>query len=198
MSTKIHAVYTLSSARQIPLFWPFLSGPKPPQHERRSVCSVVAGDLYGPCRQLQMNHSPKKHKLGRFLFFFSFQKTCFFPQPRNFPQQIKSKLLKGWVHSCFDFFLYVAQPKRDLTTRQCSEDEHCPSDLTQCQCLVLRKSERGRERRGRKDRVSAFFFLSCYEIVSIFNFKFILNIKHWTQSDELFSQRQQKVSSITF
>lgn len=88
MSTEIHAVYTLCSARQIPLCWPFLFGPKPPQHERQSVCSVVAGDLYGPCRQLQMNHSPKKCKLGRF----------FFQQ-----QQKKKKLLKAWVHSCFDF-----------------------------------------------------------------------------------------------
>lgn len=106
MSTKIHAAYTPSSARQIPLCWPFLSGPKPPQHERQSVCCVVAGDLYGPCRQLQMNHSPKKHKLGRF-FFPPPKKLVFFHPTQKFPhQQIKSKLLKDWVHSCFDFFFF--------------------------------------------------------------------------------------------
>lgn len=90
---------------------------------------------------------PKETQTGEIFlfFFFLFKKLVFFffPQPRNFPQQIKSKLLKDWVHSCFDFFWYAAQPKRDLTTRQCSEDEHCPSDLTQCQCLVPRKSARG-------------------------------------------------------
>lgn len=53
-------------------------------------------------------------------------------------------------------------------------------------------------RRGRKDRVNVVFFLTSYEIVSMFNFKFILNIKHWIQCDELFSRRQQKVSSLTF
>lgn len=41
-------------------------------------------------------------------------------------------------------------------------------------------------------------FVTCYGIVSIFNFQFILNFKHWIQCDELFSQRQQKVSSPTF
>lgn len=101
MSTEIHAVYSLSSARQIPLCWPFLSGPKPPRHERQSVCSVVAGGLYGPCRQLQMNHSPKKRKLWRGFF----EQTCFFPPKRRyFPQQKKSKLLKDWVQNCFDFW----------------------------------------------------------------------------------------------
>lgn len=149
MSTKIHAAYTLSSARQIPLCWPFLSGPKPPQHERQSVCSVVAGDLYGPCRQLQMNRSPKKHKPGR-VFFFS--QTCFFPNPEISPNKKKAKLLKDWVHSCFDFFSYVAPLKRDSATRQCSEDEHCPSDSTQCQCLSLRKTEWEREDRGKTER----------------------------------------------
>lgn len=93
MSTKIHAACALSSARQIPLCRPFLSGPKPPRHERQPVCSVAAGDLYGPCRQLQMSRSQKKHKLLDF-FFLPFFK----PQTRSpkFPQQIKSKLLKGW------------------------------------------------------------------------------------------------------
>lgn len=152
MSTEIHAVYTLCSARQIPLCWPFLFGPKPPQHERQSVCSVVAGDLYGPCRQLQMNHSPKKCKLGRFFFF---------PQPRNFPQQQqKKKLLKAWVHSCFDFWC-IAQLKRDLATRQCSEDEQATWHSASVWV-------RGRTREND--------FVTCYETVSIFNFRYHLLI----------------------
>lgn len=90
MSTKIHAACTLSSARQIPLCWPFLSAPKPPRHERQPVCSMAAGDLYGPCRQLQMNHSQKKQQTRDYLFIFKPQ-TCpptSLLQPRNFPKQI--------------------------------------------------------------------------------------------------------------
>lgn len=113
MSTKIHAACTLSSARQLPLCRPFLSRPKPPRHERQPVCSMAAGDLYGPCRQLQMNHSQKKHKLGIF-FFFSNHKLVSPPppplQPRNFPQQIKSKLLKGWFTLALNSLLFFKIP----------------------------------------------------------------------------------------
>lgn len=130
--------------------------------------SMVAGDLYGPCRQLQMNHSPKKHKLGR--FFFS-HKLVFFPNPENFPQQKKSKLLKDWVQSCFDFW-YTALLKRDLATRQCSEDEHCPSDSTQCQRLSQRKTQRNWEGKKKKEIDRENDSVTCYETVSIFNFQF--------------------------
>ncbi|TNM85865.1 hypothetical protein fugu_008136 [Takifugu bimaculatus] len=53
MSTKIHAACALSSARQIPLCRPFLSGPKPPRHERQPVCSVEAGDFGADRRNRQ-------------------------------------------------------------------------------------------------------------------------------------------------
>lgn len=148
----------------------------------KSVCSVVAGDLYGPCRQLQINHSPKKHKLGDFFFT-----NLFFSPNQKFPptKKKKSKLLKDWVHSCFDFW-YIALLKRDLATS--------PSDSTQCQGLSLRKTQ---WKKGLKKKTE-HEFITCYEIVSIFNFQFILNFKHWIQCDELFSQRQQKVSNPTF
>lgn len=128
--------------------------------------------------------------------FFSPLTNLFFLSPtQKFPPTTKkSKLLKDWVHSSFDFFWYVAPLKRDLATRQYSEDEHCPSDSTQCQCLSLWKTER--EREEEKNRGNDF--VTCYGTVSIFNFKFILKFKHWSQCDELFSQRQQKVSSLTF
>lgn len=153
MSTKIHAACALSSARQIPLCRPFLSGPKPPRHERQPVCSVAAGDLYGPCRQLQMSRSQKKHKLLDF-FFLPFFK----PQTRSpkFPQQIKSKLLKGWFTPALISLLpphphpptswCVTLLKRDSATRQCSEDEHHPGDLTQRWCLGFWWRPSGRQR----------------------------------------------------
>lgn len=92
--------------------------------------------------------------------FFFFQTTNLSPpQPRNFPQQIKSKLLKGWftlsLISLLYIYIYIYSPwcvtllKRDSTTRQRSVDEHHPGDLTQCWCLVLMKTEW--ENEGRSD-----------------------------------------------
>lgn len=141
MSTKIHAVYTLSSARQIPLLalplwsqttaaWKtdcMLHG------SRRLVWTLsTASDEQFPTEIQTVEN------FFSFLFFF-FTPTCFFPT-QKFPPTKKSKLLKDWVQSCFDFW-YIALLKRDLATRQCSEDEHCPSDSTLCQCLSQRKTE---------------------------------------------------------
>lgn len=182
MSTKIHAAYTLSSARQIPLCWPFLSGPKPPQHERQVCMLRGSRRLVWTLSTASDKPFPKETQTGRFFF----HKLVFFPKPEISPnKKKKSKLLKDWVHSCFDFW-YIAPLKRDLATS--------PSDSTQCQGLSLRKTQ---WKKGLKKKTE-HEFITCYEIVSIFNFQFILNFKHWIQCDELFSQRQQKVSNPTF
>lgn len=168
--------YTLSSARQIPLCWPFpLLVP--------NRCSMK-DSLYAPWQQetcmdlvdsFRWTIPQRNTNWGD--FFFS-HKLVFFPpnpeiSPNNNNNNKKSKLLRDWVHSCFDFFWYVALLKRDLATRQCSEDEHRPSDSTQCQCLSRRETPAGEGREGRKeDRGNDS--VTCYEIVSVFNFKSVL------------------------
>lgn len=69
--------------------------------------------------------------------------------------------------------------KRDSKTRQCSEERHYPSGLTQCQCLVVMKSEWEREEEAKTTNN----FGACCEIIRIFNFHLILN-KHWIWRDE--------------
>lgn len=111
---------------------------------------------------------PKRNTNYWFLFFLK-------PQTRSpkFPQQIKSKLLKGW----FTLALISLLPsplswcgtllKRDSATRRCSEDEHHPGDLTQRRCLVPMKTEWEKEDEDG--------FVTCCEVIDI------LKVSEWNE-----------------